>query len=210
MITLSIYLETPSRKWKKAFKEMPEKIEQAVTVAFLYAKKPKAFSNRNFELSVILADDKAMTDLNHTYRGKKSATNVLSFPQFKMKGLTDKVLDFYPDQDAVPLGDIVIAQETVAKECRQQGKALEDHTIHLVVHGTLHLLGYDHMKGAEAKTMEKLECEVLDALGYADPYADQKRPVKPKAKAKAKTPARPKARAAAKKPAKPQPKRRRS
>jgi len=204
MITLSIYLETPSKKWKKAFKEMPEKIEQAVTVAFLYAKKPKAFSNRNFELNVILADDKAMTDLNHTYRGKKKSTNVLSFPQFKMKGLTAKVLDFYPDQDALPLGDIVIAQETVAKECKQQGKTMEDHTIHLVVHGTLHLLGYDHMKGGEAKAMEKLECEVLDALGYADPYADKK--PAPKAKKAAK----PKPRAKAKPAAKKMPKRARS
>ncbi len=174
MITLSISLDLASAKWKKAFPKMEEKIEQAVAASFLHAKKPKAFSERNFEVAVTLADDKAMTDLNHTYRGKKSSTNVLSFPQFKIAGLTGRTLDFYPDQDAIPLGDVVLAHGTVKKECKEQDKTLENHVIHLVVHGTLHLLGYDHMKGKDAKSMEKLECAVLESLGYPDPYDDSK------------------------------------
>jgi len=115
-----------------------------------------------------------------------------------MKGLNNKVLDFYPDQNAIPLGDVVLANETVLKECKAQDKPVEDHTIHLVVHGTLHLLGYDHMMNGEAKSMEKLECEILDVLGYPDPYADKK-PAKKAVKKAVKKPAKKTAKKTAKK-----------
>ncbi|MDE1151106.1 MAG: rRNA maturation RNase YbeY [Micavibrio sp.] len=180
MITLTIYLEVASKKWQRAFVRMPEKIEQAAAAAFLYAKKPRSFDDRNFEICITLSDDRLMKDLNHTYRGKNMPTNVLSFPQFKMAGLKARDLDSFPDPDGLPLGDVVLAHSTIKKECKEQGKTLENHVIHLVVHGTLHLLGYDHMKPAEARKMEKLECDILQSLGYPDPYQEDEHETEPK------------------------------
>jgi probable rRNA maturation factor len=93
--------------------------------------------------------------LNRTYRGRDYATNVLSFayPEFK------------------PLaGDIVLCAPVVAREAREQGKLLEAHYAHLVVHGMLHLQGFDHQHNREARAMEALETEIVTGLGYADPY----------------------------------------
>jgi probable rRNA maturation factor len=110
------------------------------------------------ELSIVLTDDAAIRKLNRDYRGKDRPTNVLSFP--------------IPDTGAGPrmLGDIVLAFETVSAEAAGQGKHVRDHTRHLVVHGVLHLLGFDHQTEAEAERMESLETGILAAMGIADPY----------------------------------------
>jgi probable rRNA maturation factor len=117
---------------------------------------------RPLEIAVVLADDAAVQRLNREHRGKDSPTNVLSFPAAG---------DAPPAADApLLLGDVVLAGETIGREARAQGKPLADHLSHLVVHGVLHLLGYDHMRAAEARRMEALETEVLAGLGIADPY----------------------------------------
>lgn len=118
------------------------------------------------ELCVVLTDDATVRDLNRDYRGKDAPTNVLSFA-------------FSDDEDApetpdapVMLGDIFLALETVRREADDQGKPARDHALHLVVHGVLHLLGYDHLTEAEAAGMERLETAILADHGIADPYAD--------------------------------------
>lgn len=121
---------------------------------------------RRYEVSVVLADDDLQRTLNNTYRGKDTSTNVLSFPADE-----DDCLDL-PAEIPAPLGDIVIAYETVARECGEQGLSLHDHFAHLLVHGMLHLLGYDHETDADARQMESLEVEILAGLKIADPYAD--------------------------------------
>jgi probable rRNA maturation factor len=97
--------------------------------------------------------------LNARYRGKDKPTNVLSFPPAPL-----------PAGDLRPLGDLVICAQVVRSEARQQRKPLEAHWAHLVVHGALHLIGYDHEREAEAKRMERREVAVLRRLGYANPY----------------------------------------
>jgi len=169
---LFVHLDVACARWKKAFPKMAAKIEQAAALAFLNAKKPAAFKGRNFEIAVILSNDSTIRKLNRDYRGKDKPTNVLSFPQMQLRGLAEKDLDIFPARAAIPLGDVVLACGTVRREARAEGKNLENHTLHLVVHGVLHLLGYDHMKAKEAKAMEKLECDILAALGYPDPYHD--------------------------------------
>lgn len=112
------------------------------------------------EMSVTFCDDAAIRELNARWRGKDSATNVLSFP-------TPGVLAARP-----LLGDLVIAFETVAREAGEQGKSLRDHAAHMVIHGFLHLIGYDHETPGEAEAMEAMERRVARAAGLADPYAD--------------------------------------
>jgi probable rRNA maturation factor len=113
------------------------------------------------ELSVVLTDDAAIRVLNRTWRGMDKPTNVLSFPAPAASA---------PGAPRV-LGDIVIAHETVRREAAAEGKPFEHHLAHLVVHGFLHLLGYDHETESQAEEMERLECSILARLGVSDPYA---------------------------------------
>ena len=114
------------------------------------------------ELTIRLVDEAEGRELNHTWRHKDYATNVLSFPA----DVPDELLD-------IPLlGDLVICVPVVEREAQEQAKASEAHWAHLVIHGCLHLLGYDHIEDEEAEEMEALERELLAELGHADPYAD--------------------------------------
>jgi probable rRNA maturation factor len=114
------------------------------------------------ELSLLLTDDASIRVLNAEWRGKDKPTNVLSFPAFPVK-----------PGDAIPpmLGDIVIARETVVAEALAEAKPFENHLSHLVVHGFLHLLGYDHEDDDEAEEMEAAERRILARLAIPDPYA---------------------------------------
>jgi probable rRNA maturation factor len=114
------------------------------------------------EIGILLADDAAVRELNRAWRGKDKPTNVLSFPAPPHAG--------GPGTRA--LGDIVLAFETVTGEAEAQGKTLADHAAHLIVHGVLHLLGYDHETEDEAEAMEALEVRALARLGIADPYRE--------------------------------------
>ena len=114
------------------------------------------------ELTIRLVDAEEGQELNRTYRHKDYATNVLSFPAEVPDGLLDIPL----------LGDLVICVPVVEREAREQNKALEAHWAHLVIHGCLHLLGYDHIDDEEAEEMESLERQLLAELGYPDPYRD--------------------------------------
>jgi probable rRNA maturation factor len=113
-----------------------------------------------YEITIVLTDDAQMRDLNRTWRNKDQPTNVLSFPAGNASGETGM------------LGDVVIAYETTQREAEEAGIALPNHVSHLVVHGVLHLLGFDHRNDAEAEQMEDLENLALASLGIADPYAD--------------------------------------
>ena len=113
------------------------------------------------EVSVQLADDAQVRALNAQWRGLDKPTNVLSFPASKPEKIS-----------AAPMiGDIVVAFETTEREAAEEGKTLADHFVHLVVHGSLHLLGFDHQIAGEAERMETLETSILAKLGIADPYA---------------------------------------
>jgi probable rRNA maturation factor len=117
------------------------------------------------EVSVLLTDDAHQRVLNRDWRGKDKATNVLSFP--------GDFSDETPPGAPVLLGDIAVAFETTQAEAQDQQKSLADHFCHLVVHGMLHLLGFDHVKQADANEMEPLEIEILEGLGIASPYPDR-------------------------------------
>jgi probable rRNA maturation factor len=119
--------------------------------------------------SVLFATDEDIRALNAEWRGKDKPTNVLSFPMLEPSDLVDLAPTGPPEM----LGDIALAFETCAREAEEKGIPLEDHAAHLIVHGLLHLAGYDHETGdAEAEAMEALETKILAQLGLANPYAD--------------------------------------
>ena len=113
------------------------------------------------EVTIRLVDEAESNELNLTYRGKDKPTNVLSFP-----------FECPPGVELPLLGDLVICRQVVEREASEQGKPLMAHWAHMVVHGSLHLLGYDHIEDGEAEEMEALEIEFMAALGFANPYQD--------------------------------------
>ncbi|WP_375627641.1 MULTISPECIES: rRNA maturation RNase YbeY [unclassified Bartonella] len=115
------------------------------------------------EISLLFTDDEHMAQINAQWRNKNKSTNVLSFPAFPLKA---------GNQPGPMLGDIIIARETVVFEAEKEGKTFQDHLMHMIVHGILHLLGYDHETDNEAHQMEKLEREILQKLSIKDPYAE--------------------------------------
>ena len=124
-----------------------------------------------FEVSLLACDDARIIALNADFRAKPTATNVLSWPSAERAAAIDGEMPAppVPGRDA-ELGDIAIAYDTCAAEAAAADKPLRDHTLHLLVHGTLHLLGYDHVRDRDATLMEGLESEILGKLGVPDPY----------------------------------------
>ena len=142
--TVSVVLLDPA--WTKVLPGVERLVRKAARAAA---------GNRKRSLTIALADDKRVRALNARHAKKDKPTNVLS----------------YPSDERGFLGDVVLARQTVWREARQQRKTPSDHVSHLVVHGTLHLLGYDHKTGdADAERMEALERRILKRLGIADPY----------------------------------------
>lgn len=120
------------------------------------------------EVAVKLSDDAEVQSLNANYRGKDKPTNVLSFPMVQPDLLQS--LENSDDGEAL-LGDIILARETCAAEAAEKDISLHQHATHLIVHGTLHLLGYDHENEADAERMEDLEVKALASLGLPNPYS---------------------------------------
>jgi probable rRNA maturation factor len=114
------------------------------------------------DVALLFSSDEAIAEINTEWRGMSKPTNVLSFP-----AASDMPL---PEGEPRQLGDIVLAHGVIAREAAEQGKTLHDHTAHLIVHGVLHLLGFDHETDAEAEEMEKRESSILKGLGISDPY----------------------------------------
>ena len=135
---------------------------RAVEAAWALARPPTRSAG---EVSIAFTDDAHIKELNAQWRGKNAATNVLSFPGPPASGPNVAA----PGAPAL-LGDIIVARETLCREAEAEGKTVDDHLSHLIVHGFLHLLGHDHEDDAQAEEMESLERRILHSLAIADPY----------------------------------------
>ncbi len=149
---MNIEIRIEDAQWRKAGSALPARVKRAAAAALAHAKQPKRAS-----LTILLTSDAALKKLNSAFRAKNKPTNVLSFPAAA--------------NGENYLGDVAIAYGVASAEARESGKRLGDHAVHLAVHGTLHLLGYDHRTNRQANIMEPLETEILAGLGIADPYA---------------------------------------
>ena len=153
-----IEVTVDDRAWSSAVTGLEEFVQKTVQSALSACTN---LPNQPHEVSVLLTSDAAVQELNKRYRDQDKPTNVLSFPGFD------------PDVKSpgpVMLGDVVVAFGTANREAGEENKALASHVAHLLVHGTLHLLGYDHEDDAQAAVMENQERHILAQLGYADPY----------------------------------------
>jgi len=157
MIHVDITVESPA--WETIQTDWESLIRTSAQKTF----EKLGFQNNGVELSIVLADDPFIQDLNKQYRDKDSPTNVLSFPQFEPEELETL-------EGTIPLGDMIFAFETIAREAGEQEKSFTDHTTHLIVHSILHLLGYDHEEEEAAEEMENLEVSILCEMGVKNPY----------------------------------------
>lgn len=124
-----------------------------------------------FEVALLACDDARIAVLNGDFRDKPQPTNVLSWPSLERGSVQDGQAPDLPDpSEGEELGDLALAYDTCKREAEQSGKAFADHAFHLIVHGTLHLLGYDHIRDGDATLMEDLERQILGKMGLSDPY----------------------------------------
>ncbi len=163
-ITIVVTVLTPA--WRDTLCEAEPLARRAARAALAVAEEGVAEVGEA-EVGLVLADDAMLGRLNRRYRGVEGPTNVLSFAASEGAASEGAA----PDSSGfVLLGDVVLAYETIRRESEEQGKRFSDHLCHLVVHGVLHLLGYDHGTEAQAAAMERLEIDALAGLGVSHPY----------------------------------------
>lgn len=160
-VTVNFLTEMPS--WDAELKQHQSLWETLVNDALAHA---PADLGDHVAVNVLLGDNDVVQHLNREYRDMDKPTNILSFPQ--IEDWEDGIV--VAPEDDLELGDMILAWGVMTSEATEQGKTIRDHTAHLLVHGTLHLLGYDHLDEAEADRMEALETAILSKHGIADPY----------------------------------------
>tara|TARA_R110002072_G_scaffold100491_2_gene221361 strand:+ start:1746 stop:2258 length:513 start_codon:yes stop_codon:yes gene_type:complete len=162
MPPFQIDIDIQDQKWLSVIPDI-EGITHNIITTILVQFFPKA---QYLEVSIVLSDDDFIQRLNKQYRDKDKATNVLSFPQTEID-------DINADTPFLMLGDIIISSDTIASEATEQNKDIKSHFTHMLVHGCLHLLHYDHIIESEAEEMEQLEIKILKTLGIKNPYEIQ-------------------------------------
>lgn len=162
MPPFQIDIDIQDQKWLSLIPDI-ESITHNIITTILVQFFPKA---QHLEVSIVLSDDDFIQALNKQYRDKNKATNVLSFPQ-------SEIDDINANMPFLMLGDIIISSDTIASEAAEQNKDISDHFTHMLVHGCLHLLHYDHIIESEAEEMEQIEIKILKTLGIKNPYEIQ-------------------------------------
>jgi len=161
-----LHIEMASVPWKK-IRGLTPRLKRAAALTLASLPVSLLPAARGAELTLLLTTDKAVQTLNLDFRGKDAPTNVLSFPAFERQDL----VKIGKKEETLYVGDLAMAYHFTAKEAKVQHKDLLDHVTHLMIHGILHLFGYDHITSGQAARMEKLEKELMASMGLLDPYA---------------------------------------
>lgn len=170
--TIALLLDIEHDDWIAGLapKQADSLITQAIRAALETLKTagelPQSLAGRAVEVSAVLTDNDQVQALNRDYRGKDKPTNILSFPQFD----ADETHAGLPDDAAILLGDLVLAFETVASEAKARDIPIWQHVTHLVIHGLLHLVGFDHVDDNSAVAMEQLEVQAMASIDLDNPY----------------------------------------
>ena len=154
--------------WHDAFPDIEAITDTICQHITAYVPLHDAFSV--YEISVLLTDDAEIQQLNREYRDKDKPTNVLSFPLFDHDMPLDQLFGGEAFEGGITVGDVVISFDTIQKEAGEQNKLLNDHYAHMLIHGILHLFGYDHIEAEDAEQMESLEVDILKFLSISNPY----------------------------------------
>jgi probable rRNA maturation factor len=162
---LEIDVTIAEPEWNASFLDVEAIAKRAMTITLQLVELPHIIEDRELEVSVVLANDDLLHVLNREYRDMDKPTNVLSFATIDSD-------DPVPDEGPYPLGDIILSYQTIDREANEQGKFFKDHFTHMIVHGTLHLVGYDHQTEDEATHMETLEIRILEKMNIQNPYMD--------------------------------------
>lgn len=167
-ILVSLAVDDPSWYDIDVGTDLENFLETMARTAFLSAHTERFTAAEVIDISLVLTNDTQIQRINAEYRGKDTPTNVLSFPALsKDDVITEQTAEF------LPLGDVILAKETILREAQQQNKKIDAHIAHMIVHGVLHLLGYDHEDDSDAQHMENLETQILTGLGFDAPYSDE-------------------------------------
>lgn len=166
-ISVDVVINHPA--WESAAIPFEDFTQDVVGLTLSMAEIPSQLAGREIEICVVLTDDSEIHTLNRDYRGMDKPTNVLSFANLDSDNAEEELA-----QEGLPfsLGDVIIAWDTIQREALEQNKEFLAHLRHMMVHGTLHLLGYDHMDDEEAAEMESLEIKILEKMNVENPYAD--------------------------------------
>ncbi|MBK67200.1 MAG: rRNA maturation RNase YbeY [Rickettsiales bacterium] len=164
-----IDIDHDDEAWKQLLPDHKNFISQTIALCIKKFAKHPLFNNKKIvEVSVLLSHDEYMAQINEQYREQDKPTNVLSFAT--AHDYKSPLLDAHQTDPELMLGDLVFAHETIQREAAEQSKSFADHMRHLIIHGTLHLLGFDHMEDDEAERMEAFEIELLKIFNVANPY----------------------------------------
>lgn len=163
---INIALIKEHNSWRH-HKDINKTLTKSV-VKYILSLFPNFKEAQEVEMAVLLTNDEHIQKLNNQFRGKNKPTNTLSFPDITIE--TNKILELKIDKEYINLGDIAFSYETMAAEAKDQEKDFNHHFIHLLTHGVLHLLGFDHENDADAEIMEKLEIDILKHFSIKSPY----------------------------------------
>ena len=160
---IEVDIFVPHLRWKSL--DFDPRVTARLTISDLLKKVelPECFARDSLEISLVLANDDMVSTLNKQYKKKIGPTNVLSFPMMEGHEAPGQL---------TTMGDIILSLETIDKEAKEQKKSFKDHMTHLIVHGYLHLIGYDHENDEEAEEMEGLEIKLLESMGIENPYKE--------------------------------------
>jgi len=168
-LIIKLEIDTASKPWNKVI-GLKKNLNKAVETTISSLPDNILPVAKSYQIALLLTTDRRVQNLNRDFRNIDKVTNILSFPQFERKDILKiaKTNDFFDKE--LFLGDLAIAYDTTRKEAKKDDKKMLDHVTHLIIHGTLHLFGFDHDNDVRATKMEKLEIKIMKDLGLLDPY----------------------------------------
>ena len=170
MNNINYNIVVESDGWKDSIPQHNDLVNKSVDNMCKYIDTPEILRDKKNEINIILTNDKNMRILNEDFRNQDKSTNVLSFALIDDENIMQVIEQCEEYNENIPAGDVIIALETIEREAKEQNKDLNHHFQHILIHGILHIMGYDHINEEDALIMEEVEVKLLSNLNIANPY----------------------------------------